>query len=78
MKVSSRFRFKLDIFHPDYNPGENRKIRISEKKNIRIRIEALTCATLTLFINKQVNIKHVGELSFFQFDLYMGNETETS
>jgi hypothetical protein len=41
MKVSSGFRFKPDIFHPDYNPGEYRKIRISEKKKISgsIRID---------------------------------------
>jgi hypothetical protein len=48
MKNQSGFRFKLDIFHPDYNPDETRKIRISEKKkypdqygSIQIRIEAL-------------------------------------
>jgi hypothetical protein len=34
MKDQSGFRFKPDIFHPDYNPDENRKIRISEKKKI--------------------------------------------
>jgi hypothetical protein len=32
MKGSSGFRLKPDIFHPDYNPDENHKIRISEKK----------------------------------------------
>jgi hypothetical protein len=36
MKDQFRFWFKLDIFHLDYNLDENRKIQISEKKNIQI------------------------------------------
>ena len=31
-EISSGLRFKPDIFHPVYKPGQNRTIRISEKK----------------------------------------------
>jgi hypothetical protein len=52
IKISSGFWVKPDIFHPVYNPDENRENPdIRKKKNpvqsglIRIRVEALLLST---------------------------------
>ncbi|CAB4432006.1 unnamed protein product [Rhizophagus irregularis] len=52
-KDSSRFQFKPDIFHPDYNLDENHKIQISEKKYIYLDQSGLIWIWVeALFVNR--------------------------